>query len=88
MANPVVLDLIANEWNLVAEGITTGQLSVLGNQPSIYLRTYRLNGEPAPSSDTTEGIRLSRKSVQIRSRNLIDVYVYPQLKGAKVRIDL
>lgn len=87
MANPLLIDVDANEWTKVATAVNVGQLSIIGQQSPQVLTTYRITGDPAPNS-AGEGIRMSRKSVPIKSSFLIDVYVYPQEKKATIRVDV
>ena len=55
MANPATVNLTANTWGLVAEDVTTGQIKRMDNSPNVYLETYRMTGETAPTSQT-EGV--------------------------------
>lgn len=89
MANPVLIDITQDEWNLVASAVTTGQISIISNTAAQILTTYRAAGDPAPiTQGPVEGVAMSRKSIKIMSSNPIDVYLYPQEANGKVRVDL
>jgi len=55
-------------------------------EDSIY-HTYRLTGEAAPS-DLTDAIKFTSHHIEINHSVGIDVYVYPQDRAVKVRVDL
>jgi len=87
MANPLLVSLSKDVWTKVATAVTRGQVSIIGNQPQQILTTYRLTGGPAPITQS-EGVAMSRKSVQIFSKDPIDVYVLPQGNASKVRVEV
>ena len=89
MANPILVDIIKDEWNLVAPGVTIGQISIISNTAAQILTTYRMAGDPAPETQgPIEGVPMSRKSIEIMSNDPIDVYLYPQEANGKVRLDI
>ena len=87
MANPVIVAVPKDVWTKVATSVQRGQISIIGNQPSQFLSTYRLAGDSVPISKD-EGIAFSRKSVQIKSKELIDVYIRPEVKDGTIRVDV
>lgn len=87
MANPILVDIVKNEWNLVVERATVGQISIISNKAAQILTTYRAAGDPAPD-EPVEGVPMSRKSIEIISNEPIDVYLYPQEADGRVRVDL
>lgn len=87
MANPVIVAVPKDVWTKVATSVQRGQISIIGNQPSQFLSTYRTAGDLPPVSKD-EGIAFSRKSVEIRSKTFIDVYIRPEVKDGTIRVDV
>lgn len=86
MANPEVIDLNVGEWNKVATAVTNAQ--VWGISPSIeYLLTIRETGGTAPANDETEeGLPLTEFGRVIQNTVAVDVYVFTESEGGKVRV--
>lgn len=87
MANPQIIDCPADEWTEIATGVTTGLVHVKQGTDAVWLQTYRLTGEAAPT-DKIDAIALEKPTDEIGANAPIDVYVYPEGKAGKVRVDL
>lgn len=89
MANPVMVDCTADTWVKVATAVKAGWIHRKTNKTAIYLQTYRLTGEAAPT-DQSESIQLFMKeeSEPINADVAIDVYVYCVGETGRVRVDV
>ncbi len=88
MPNPATLATPEGQWTIVATGTTSGQLHKRTNGP-VYLQTYRLTGQAAPSSKG-EGVLAFETvdSLPISALAAIDVYIWADGKPGSVRVDL
>lgn len=88
MANPFPTPILKGSWVKVATNVTSGFIHRLIAGPA-YLQTYRLTGESPPLS-TEEGIPLfiSQGTVEISSRDPIDIYIWCEGKDGSVRVDI
>jgi len=87
MANPVKIDLLKNQWTLVATNALEGIIRIRQWQPDKYFITYRLNADPAPAGDQNEAtsVRVYNQQVIISDTSGIDVYMYAyDLEGEAV----
>ena len=89
MANPAIVAAAADQWNLIASGVTNGQVHRKDTSPSVYLQTYRSAGDPAPT-DKSEGVQVfvAGDQADIAATSAIDVYLYPVGSDGAVRVDL
>jgi hypothetical protein len=90
MANPLIVDCPKEVWTKVATDVVTGQVHKKSEEPELYLHTYRLTGEAAPTI-RTEGVEIfiyENLSENISALAGIDVYVMPIGEDGKVRVDL
>ena len=89
MANPVIVDCPEGEWTSVATNVTTGQIKKIGKKPNLYLETYRMTGNAAPTSQTegAPAFQIS-DSEQISATAGIDVYIMAVGADGRVRVDL
>ncbi len=89
MANPVTVSCTQNEWQIVALNVTAGNVKRLISSPNKYLETYRMTGNPAPTS-RAEGIPIFLNGVSevIESAAAIDVYIMAIGADGSVRVDL
>ena len=78
MANPVIIDLPADEWTKVATDVTGGFAVRLSTKPNKYLETYRDPGDPKPT-EQSEGspIFIDKDKEEIESPTGIDPYIMP-----------
>ena len=89
MANPSVVVITKGQWVPVAINVFSGTINRLNTKPDIYLQTYRLTGEAAPTLETEGAILFEEFSAEpIESPDGIDVYVWAKGFDGKVRADL
>lgn len=86
MPNPTFKTCPKNTWKLVATNVMKGFIKISDKDPNIYLETYRLTGEAAPT-EQSEGIPVS-EFAEIRSSVGIDVYIMAVGENGKVRVDI
>jgi hypothetical protein len=88
-SNPVIVPCGADEWTPVATAVTTGRVYKISTQPSGYMQTIRVTGDPAPTTndDGADLFELA-KSEPIASDAAIDVYVKAIGAAGSVRVDL
>ena len=83
MTNPAAVSCPAGEWAKVAENVTTGVITVKGNESDGLYYDYRLTGAAAPTALTTaipfDGLQLS-----FQTAAAIDVYVWNETDNAAV----
>lgn len=90
MADPVLIPCPKEVWTPIAIGVTSGLVSKKSEKPSLYLSTYRMTGEAAPTL-IDEGIKMfvnSDITVPISASAAIDVYVWTTEEAGVVRVDL
>lgn len=87
MANPAVTACTKDAWTKVATSVTSGQVHILSKAPSQYAQTYRVTGDPAPTT-LAEAVVLTEISTPISSSSNIDVYIYAFGAAGSVRVDL
>jgi hypothetical protein len=87
MADPLVIAIPENTWTKVATNVTNGMVHLLTASRGIYLQTYRLTGEAAPTL-VSEGVRIFDNEAEISSESSIDVYIYCQGEAGSVRVDI
>ena len=75
--NPTVYDTTAENWLQIAAGVEIGLIVILEPRAS-YRLTYRVAGDPAPSTpdDIENSPKVQSLSVDIASDAPIDVYIY------------
>jgi len=75
--NPTVYNTPAENWLQIAAGAEIGLIVLLEPRAS-YRLTYRLAGDPAPSTaaDIENSPKVQSLSVDIKSDAPIDVYIY------------
>jgi hypothetical protein len=89
MANPSTVNCPANEWTLVAQNVTTGQIHKTLTDPNKYLQTYRMTGGDAPTGiDEGVPVFVGCDSAIISAAAEIDVYIYAIGDAGKVRVDI
>ena len=86
MANPIVVTCTKNTWVKVATNVTSGLVHILDFTPNLYLQTYRITGDPAPTL-LTDAVPLENKD-EISATSGIDVYIMAVTDDGKVRVDL
>jgi hypothetical protein len=89
MADPARITCNADEWTIVATNVTSGQVNRLNKKPNLYLQTYRMTGNAAPT-DITEGVPVfvDSESEEIASAAGIDVYIMAVGQDGEIRIDV
>lgn len=89
MANPLPVDCPVDTWTKVATNVTSGQVNKLNKKPNLYLQTYRMTGNPAPT-DQGEGVPIFVESGDniISSAAGIDVYIMAVGQDGEIRIDV
>ena len=87
MPNPLLINLPADQWVLVAVNVTGGIVWVKDSQSHLYIHTYVITGDPAPSG-VDIGAPFLNGSGEIRADAAIDVYVMSQNVDGQVRVDL
>lgn len=90
MPNPVIKECPKDEWTQVTTtsgtGVTSGIIWLQDKSPNVYLQTYRVEGDPAPT-DKTDATPIHGKSIPISSSVPIDVYIQPVSEDGVVRVD-
>lgn len=88
MPNPVTIDCPAGVWTLIAEDQIFGYIYSMNKTPAMYLYTYRLTGEVAPT-DSAEGTPVFIKDEKkfIISGLGIDIYIMAVGSDGAVRYD-
>jgi len=78
MADPVKVDIPANQWTLVASNVVGGVISIKKWQPSRYYQTYKMTGNPAPTGDYNidTSVETLKREITIQGLGAIDVYMY------------
>ena len=87
MANPTLVSCPQNEWTLVATAVNIGSVYPKSSMPGLYLFTYRMTGDDAPTTDD-EGVHFDDFCTPIESTQPIDVYVMALNHDGVVRVDL
>ena len=88
MADPVLINLPADTWTVVATNVTSGQVhTVKSSKPNVYLQTYRETGNPVPI-ERDEGVPIIGDVAEISAVSGIDVYIYPVNEAGRVRVDV
>jgi len=89
MTEPVIIDCTANTWIKVASSVTAGTIFKLTQKREIYLQTWRIAGNTAPTT-IVEGVDMFEEYdfVVIDSQYPIDVYVRCIDLNGKIRVDL
>lgn len=91
MPNPVIVECPADEWTLVAADAKGGRIQRVKTTPNKYAWTYRIPGDPAPTSPA-EGIAIFHNphdiNLQLPPSSGIDVYIYPYEHAGSVRADV
>lgn len=88
MANPVLTPIPQGVWTKVATNVKNGNLHKKNHTP-LYKQTYRLTGDPAPTTPDEAVLMFSKcLSEIIRSDVAIDVYVWCVGADGELRVDL
>ena len=87
MADPQIINCPADEWVLVAQNVTHGQVHRY-KRGIDYLQTYRNTGNPAPPDNESDGVIITTDSIEIRSTDPIDVYIRARQNDGEVRVDV
>jgi len=78
MANPIAVPCPANTWTKVLTNVTEGQIKKRLKTPNVYLSTYKMTGEAAPTLQSKgTPIFIESNSEKIENVAAIDVYIYP-----------
>ena len=89
MANPVIVAVPAGVFTKVATNVTTGQIHRLLTSPALYLQTYRLTGEAAPTLKSEGALAFELSHVENISASVaIDIYLWAIDNAGSVRVDL
>lgn len=86
MASPVVKTLIADAWTLVAEASTGASIHILDFSPKMYLQTYRVAGQAAPT-DMADAIGLKDEK-EVANEAPVDIYIVAQGADGRIRVDV
>jgi hypothetical protein len=87
MANPVVVDCVADTWTLAASSVTTGHIYIKSNVPRMYRHTYVKAGEAAPTDELTSHAFL-KESRSISASAPIDVYIKAVDAAGKILVEV
>lgn len=90
MADPVLTPCPKDQWTKIATSVTTGQVHKKSEKPKLYLSTYRMTGNTAPTT-IDEGVKMfvnSEITELISSSSAIDVYIWCTEEDGSVRVDL
>ena len=87
MPNPIPVDCPSNIWTKVATSVKNGIIWITKSSPHIYLQTWKVTGDPAPTL-RSEGVKVLHACIPIQSTINIDVYIHPIGKDGCVRVDL
>ena len=92
MPNPNQVTCLVDAWTKVATNVITdnGSLWKMNSVPSLYLYTYRLTGQAAPTLKT-EGVPIFQgcnKNHESISASGIDLYIFPVNEAGQVRVDV
>jgi len=89
MADPLSVDCPKNVWTKVATNVTSGAIYIKEFGP-VYNQTIRVTGNPAPveADLNLEGVPLGDKRNSISETVAIDVYIWCNKDGGRVRVDL
>ena len=85
MANPILVDCPAGQWTLVATNVVTGFIYTKQARSTIYMHTYRLTGEAAPTN-RDEGVQFISVAPIVATQG-IDVYIWAENDNGRVRVD-
>lgn len=94
VGDPEVITCPANRWTKIATNVWFGTVSKLYDDdeiadPTGYLQTYRVTGEPAPTSKAEGVVCFETGNFElILSWWGIDVYVWAIGQEGKVRVNL
>lgn len=85
MSNPVIKTIKKDEWRKIASNVVYCSIHLIDeNQNAVF--TYRTAGD-LTAIDNDEGIRITNKSVKLKSDLNIDVYVMALNDNGKIRVD-
>lgn len=87
MANPIVISIPANQWTIVATGVTIGQIEYFSPESKNVLVTHRDTGDPEPT-DLNDASLLPRGATPISDSMPIDVWVYCTNGTASLKVSL
>jgi len=91
MGNPLFVDCPKDVWTKVATNVVTGVIKKVSTKPRVYLQTFRITGDPAPTLQS-DGVLVfdikNPNSENISAVSGIDIYIYPVGKAGRVRMDL
>lgn len=88
MANPAIVACPADTWTVVATNVTSG--AVFNMTPEVpFMQTYRMTGQPAPSSDADAVFAFVDPDAPlvIGASAAIDVYLKAVDSAGSVRVD-
>ena len=98
MANPQIIACPKNVWTKVAEGVSTGNISInkwpsyedkIPHSRITYLATHRVTGDPPPSNDNyNEGDIIGNEGAIISDTLSIDVYIYCLGEDGSIKISI
>ena len=89
-ANPEIVNCPKEIWTIVAAGVTSATIYKINVNPSLYLQTYRIEGD-TPPSDNSDAAALFPGGVlyaTISNDVKIDVYIKPLGRDGQVRLDV
>lgn len=81
----------ADQWTLIAAGVTTGTIHRTNVSPAIYLQAIVPAGGAAPTT-RAEGVSafkdaLTGDTAAIKNDTPVDVYLWPDIAAGSVRVD-
>lgn len=91
MATPVFIDLTKDVWKKIATNINQGQMHLIDNGPNVIRYTYiQPTGAAAPANNPALGVPVFEKdTIESLSFSVgADVYLRPEGKSSRVRVDL
>ena len=88
-SNPVIVPCPLDTWVKVATAVKLGTIHRTSSIPEVYIQTFVLTGEAAPTDDTDAAlIFVTQVQSDISSDADIDVYIKARGASGEVRVDL
>ena len=91
MPTPVFINLPADTWTVIATNVTVGQVHLINHSPNVVRSAYiQPTGAAAPADDPALGVPVFMKSdsEDISFDIPADVYLRPEGKASRVRVDI
>lgn len=86
MANPVIINVPANEWHKIATAVQNGLIRTLNPTDNEWYQTFKLTGQSAPTDEPE--VKLLFQTDIINADVDVDIYVYHKKTPGRVRIDI